>query len=433
MPYVELSPSTGSTVTPAALTKTDDTNVTLTLGGTPATALLQASSITAGWTGTLSTTRGGLGANNGAATGIPVFASGTATVTATATVIGNMAVRYDAAQSLTANQQAQARANIDVTQKNYVLNGGMQISQENGSTAGTTARYYPVDMFFMNFSNSGTQTAMKVPGSPGGGNRIRITATTADAAVAAGDYCIINQVIEDLRVLDLALGYSVAKTITLQFGVKAPAGTYCVALTNYAGNRCYVSEYVIAAGEANTDVVKSVTVVLDKTGSWDHLVVTWALMCGTTYQQAANSWGTVPYAMASANQFNFMGVAGRIFELFDVSLTEGNVAPPFVAPDYASELAVCQRYYSVIYGPMVFTGWCDVGLTFYTTYTLPVVMRAVPTCGYVGVPSYTNASGLTVLPFSVNTVAGSAVATAGGRAIVDHSGVGGTYRMNARL
>ena len=40
-----------STVTPAALTKTDDTNVTLTLGGTPTTALLQATSLTLGWAG----------------------------------------------------------------------------------------------------------------------------------------------------------------------------------------------------------------------------------------------------------------------------------------------------------------------------------------------------------------------------------------------
>jgi len=52
----------------AALTKTDDTNVTLTLGGTPATALLQATSLTLGWTGTLSGTRGGTGVNNGSAT-----------------------------------------------------------------------------------------------------------------------------------------------------------------------------------------------------------------------------------------------------------------------------------------------------------------------------------------------------------------------------
>ena len=44
--------STGG-VTPAALTKVNDTNVTLTLGGTPATALLQATSLTLGWTGTL--------------------------------------------------------------------------------------------------------------------------------------------------------------------------------------------------------------------------------------------------------------------------------------------------------------------------------------------------------------------------------------------
>ncbi len=55
-------------VVPAALTKTDDTNVTLTLGGTPATALLQATSLTLGWTGVLSGTRGGTGVNNGAST-----------------------------------------------------------------------------------------------------------------------------------------------------------------------------------------------------------------------------------------------------------------------------------------------------------------------------------------------------------------------------
>lgn len=46
-----------ATTTPAALTKTDDTNVTLTLGGTPNTALLQATSITVGWTGTLGAAR----------------------------------------------------------------------------------------------------------------------------------------------------------------------------------------------------------------------------------------------------------------------------------------------------------------------------------------------------------------------------------------
>lgn len=67
-------------VSPAALTKTDDTNVTLSLGGTPATALLQAASITAGWTGTLSRTRGGTGTGS-SLTGV-VHSSGTSAFTA---------------------------------------------------------------------------------------------------------------------------------------------------------------------------------------------------------------------------------------------------------------------------------------------------------------------------------------------------------------
>ena len=48
---------------PAALTKTDDTNVTLTLGGNASTALVNAASITAGWTGQLAISRGGTGAS----------------------------------------------------------------------------------------------------------------------------------------------------------------------------------------------------------------------------------------------------------------------------------------------------------------------------------------------------------------------------------
>jgi len=56
--------TTSQLPTPAALTEVDDTNVTLTLGGSPATALLQATSITAGWTGQLAVTRGGTGVSS---------------------------------------------------------------------------------------------------------------------------------------------------------------------------------------------------------------------------------------------------------------------------------------------------------------------------------------------------------------------------------
>src|SRR5258706_355709 len=54
----------------SALTAGNDTNVTLTTGGSASTALLAAASITAGWTGTLATSRGGTGAASLAAAGI---------------------------------------------------------------------------------------------------------------------------------------------------------------------------------------------------------------------------------------------------------------------------------------------------------------------------------------------------------------------------
>lgn len=60
--------TTSQLPTPSALTEVNDTNVTMTLGGTPNTSLLQAVSMTLGWTGTLSPARGGTGVNNGTST-----------------------------------------------------------------------------------------------------------------------------------------------------------------------------------------------------------------------------------------------------------------------------------------------------------------------------------------------------------------------------
>jgi len=54
----------GAWTSPAALTKSDDTNVTLTLTGSPTTALLNAAGLTLGWAGTLAVGRGGTGNAN---------------------------------------------------------------------------------------------------------------------------------------------------------------------------------------------------------------------------------------------------------------------------------------------------------------------------------------------------------------------------------
>jgi len=74
----------GGDITGAALTEVDDTNVTCTLGGTPANALLRSVSLTFGWTGQLSVPRGGTGVATltgvviGNGTGVMTGVAGTA-------------------------------------------------------------------------------------------------------------------------------------------------------------------------------------------------------------------------------------------------------------------------------------------------------------------------------------------------------------------
>jgi hypothetical protein len=91
---------------PSALTKVDDSNVTITLGGTPATALLQAVSLTMGWTGTLSGTRGGTGVNNGASTiTLGGSLSTIGAFTAAFTMTGNTAVTFPTSGTLATTSQ----------------------------------------------------------------------------------------------------------------------------------------------------------------------------------------------------------------------------------------------------------------------------------------------------------------------------------------
>jgi hypothetical protein len=59
--------------TPSALTKTDDTNVILTLGGSASTALVNPASISVGWSGQLSLARGGTNKSLAASAGSVVY------------------------------------------------------------------------------------------------------------------------------------------------------------------------------------------------------------------------------------------------------------------------------------------------------------------------------------------------------------------------
>ena len=77
-----------------ALTRVNDTNVTLTLGGSSATALLAATSLTLGWTGTLSVTRGGTGVGTQTSNGICYY-DGTKITTSSSAIMSFVAGDID--------------------------------------------------------------------------------------------------------------------------------------------------------------------------------------------------------------------------------------------------------------------------------------------------------------------------------------------------
>ena len=143
-------------------------------------------------------------------------------------------------------------------------------------------------------------------------------------------------------------GTANAKTITIGFYIYTPkAGTYCISVRNGVNDRSYIAEYVIAAGEVNTWAPKAVVIPGDTTGTWSRdntagIYVSFVFGCGAT-ATGVTGW-QAGFKLCSASQVNGVD-ATRVISLADVSLTEGTVAPPFVVPDYASELAACQRYF----------------------------------------------------------------------------------------
>lgn len=141
------------TITPSALTKVNDTNVTLTLGGTPTTALLESVSITAGWTGTLADGRiasastwnnkvtsltAGTGITIGGTTTVPTVTNSAPDQTVTLTAGTGIAVS-GTYPSFTITNSAPSTTSGTVTSVALSVPTGLSISGSPITTSGTLA------------------------------------------------------------------------------------------------------------------------------------------------------------------------------------------------------------------------------------------------------------------------------------------------------
>lgn len=257
----------GADITGAALTSGNDTNVTLTLGGTPATALLRAASITAGWSGQLSPARGGTGTNNGTSTitigGNVTFTGGTgatfignltANTSVTFPVSGTLATVGSTVASIagTANQISASAATGAVTlsiPSTFITPGTLQATGLATLAAGVT-----VTGAAANIGTDAADFAINIGTAASSGRTITIGNTTGTsgivASVGTGNFSL-----DGVGASTYAIGAS-ATTGTITIGGLSQTGTIfigagTVARTIQIGSSTGAATINIGAGATN--------------------------------------------------------------------------------------------------------------------------------------------------------------------------------------
>lgn len=278
--------------------------------------------------------------------------------------------------------------------RNRIFNPGMRISQENTNTpllTGASAKF-PADgfSFYVGSLAGVTGTAQQVASfTPGGSpSRIRITTGAAATTLSTTDNSAIGCIIEGVDTTDLAWGTSAAKPITIRFGVRSSvSGTYAVAIRNGTPSRSYVATYTISPSEVNTDVVRFITIPGETTGEWGKgsfrgILFDFVLMCGTTFQRPSAGWNEGNY-VSLAGAVNLFANSGSTFELFDVGVYEGTIAPAFELPTYEEDLRIAQRYWQRMLLVVPITpSPGDVNNYLLGSWLLPERMRTSPTITY---------------------------------------------------
>lgn len=392
----------------AAATSETNAATSATSASTSASAASTSASNAAGSASTASTAATNAGNSATAAATSATNASNSATSAATS-----------------ASQAANSAAAVTSGLRNRIINGDMRIDQRNAGAAITVspnaAKFVADRMYVVNTTaGAGAFSVQQVPDAPDGfTSSVKVTCTTAQAALGANDFFSFQHRIEGANVADFGFGTAAAKTVTVSFLVKASvAGTYGFSVTNHNGTRSYTTSYTI--GSANTWEYKTITLPGDTAGTWLKDTIGYGfnayfgLGMGSTYVAPTNNAWTTGYYTPSGAE-NVMSAVGRAWQITGLQVEPGTVATPFERRPYGLELALCQRYYAAGVG-FGAQGYASSTTSLSAAKCFGTVMRAVPTISFSGM-TYVNASGIGTLSISADGfVASAAGTTAGGNA-----------------
>jgi len=301
------------------------------------------------------------------------------------------------------------------TMKNRIINGAMVIDQRNAGASVTNvggASSYSLDRWQYYATQASKFTIQQNAGSVtppiGFVNYLGITSASA-YTVGTSEIFQLAQYIEGFNIADLGWGTANAKAITISFWVRSSlTGTFGGSLRNENTDRSYPFSYTISA--ANTWQQITLNIAGDTTGTWGTtnstgIRLAFGLGMGSTFSGTAGSWQAANY-ISVTGATSVVGTSGATFYITGVQLEVGSSATGFEYRQYQQELALCQRYFSII-GNVYFRTYQSAGTNAGFTMTLPVTLRSSATATVVGSASLVNCSALTIDTYSSSNTNGN--------------------------
>jgi len=258
---------------------------------------------------------------------------------------------------------------------NFIVNAGMVISQENGTSAGTTHGYHPVDQWFYNrVGGTLVGSIQQVTDAPVGyTNSIRLTVSTAQGALSAGDYMTLLQAVEGNRIARLGWGAAGGTDATLGFWVKSSVtGVFGGSVRNFGTTHSYPFSFTVASASAwewKTIVIPSTTLGSWPTSTAGGMYVAITPATGSAFAGTAGAWAAANI-LGITGQVNLAATLNATFQITGVVLLPGALTIPS-AQAYKlrrhidDDSRLCKRY------------WDSVGSVASTTSTLRNVIYFV--------------------------------------------------------
>ena len=266
--------------------------------------------------------------------------------------------------------------------RNIVMNGEMKVAQRSASVTGlgSGSGYFTLDRYRIgtNAASAGRFTMAQVADGPAGfANCLKLTVTTADTSIAAGERLIITQRFEGQDLQQLNKGTSSAEQVTVSFYVKGNAAAlYVCELFDSDNGRSITQSFAVTTDWNRIELTFAADTsdpLNDDNGN--SLEINFWLHGGSTFTGgtfAVNTWNDYTEAnrYAVANRTSIFDATSRTFFITGIQMEVGSTATDFESRSFCEEYDLCKRYYYQSY---------DLGVAAATTSNAGSIMLNVIT------------------------------------------------------